>query len=211
MSWFDLTCRYVDMKWPVSAATARQTTAEALIRVMPAFVPKSQKSPEAKKVRSALRQWAYNTELRSSEELPREVDEVLRWCSKYSLPVRSVLQADTLRELERAVTRRLDGKPFAPVDSNPLKEVKWTSMPKGRRKVDKRAVPNPTQARTLLAAVREVPRSGPRSVAFFATMYYTALRPEAAALNRRNLALPDPVWNEEAPGGPIVVSLRDVS
>jgi hypothetical protein len=71
-------------------------------------------------------------------------------------------------------------------------------MPKGNRKVDKRAVPNPIQARTLLAAVREAARSGERLEAFFGTMYFSALRPEgAAALNKRNLDVPLPTWNEE--------------
>jgi integrase len=130
-----------------------------------------------------------------------------------------VLDPDVLRELQRAVTRRLDGKPFAPtvacktrsvlrnaldyavelklIDVNPLAGVKWTAMPKGKRKVDKRAVLNPIQARTLLAAVREASRSGERLEAFFGTMYFSALRPEeAAALNKRNLALPPPSWNE---------------
>lgn len=40
MSWFDFTVRYVDMKWPDLAATARQTVAESLIRVAPVFIPK---------------------------------------------------------------------------------------------------------------------------------------------------------------------------
>lgn len=53
-------------------------------------------------------------------------------------------------------------------------------MPKGKRKVDKRAVPNPIQARSLLNAVKETKRSGPRLVAFFGTMYFAALRPEEA-------------------------------
>src|SRR3982074_1823112 len=71
-------------------------------------------------------------------------------------------------------------------------------MPKGNRKVDKRAVSNPIQARTLLAAVREASRSGERLEAFFGTMYFSGLRPEeAAALNKRNLDLPLPTWNEE--------------
>ena len=138
-------------------------------------------------------------------------------------PVRSVSEPDVLRELQRAVTRRLDGKPFAPavarktrsvlwnaldyalelklIDVNPLAAVKWTAMPKGKRKIDKRAVPNPIQARTLLAAVRETLRSGERIEGFFATMYFSGLRPEeTVALNKRNLALPAAKWNEEKRG-----------
>ena len=133
---------------------------------------------------------------------------MLDWCSRNTLSVRTAGEPDTLRRLRRAVTRKLDGQFSAPtvarktrsvlwnvfeyavqeelLSANPLTGVKWTAMPKGKRKVDKRAVPNPVQARTLLNAVREVMRSGPRLVAFFGTMYYSALRPEeAAALNIR--------------------------
>ncbi|MGH3435973.1 MAG: tyrosine-type recombinase/integrase [Sciscionella sp.] len=220
LSWFDLTCKYVDMKWPDLAATARQTVAESLIRVMPVFVPKGVNTPTAKVIRSALRQWGYNTELRNGDKMPVDVRKVLDWCSRNTAPARKVLDPEVVRDLQRAVTRRLDGKPFAPtvarktrsvlfnvldyavekkaIDVNPLVTVKWTSMPKGKRKVDRRAVPNPIQARTLLMAVRETLRSGPRLEAYFGAMYYSALRPEeAVALNKRHLALPEPTWNEE--------------
>jgi integrase len=220
MSWSDFTCNYVDMKWPDLAATARQTVAEALIRMMPAFVPKGKCAPDAKAVRVALRQWGYNTTLRGSDVVPVEAQKVLDWLSRNSASVRSVLDPDVLRELQRVVTRRLDGELFAPtvarktrsvlwntldyavekklIDVNPLASVKWTAMPKGKRKVDKRAVPNPIQARSILAVIRETPRSGERLEAFFGVMYFAALRPEeAAALNKRNLDLPSPVWNDE--------------
>lgn len=220
MSWFDFTREYVDMKWPDLAATARQTVAESLIRVMPVFTPAGRNAPEPHEVRSALRQWGYNTGLRQSEEIPADVQAILRWCSRNTTSVRTVQSPDVLRELQRAVTRRLDGKPYAPtvarktrsvlwnaldyavernlIDTNPLAAVKWTAMPKGRRKVDRRAVPNPMQARALLAAVGETLRSGPRLVAFFGAMYYAALRPEeVAALTKRNLSLPEPRFNSE--------------
>jgi integrase len=220
VTWFDFTCRYMDMKWPDLAATARQTVAESLIRVMPVFVPTDKRAPDAKVLRSALRQWGYNTELRTNGDVPESVRRVLDWCSRNTLPVRVAEEPEVLRALQRVVTRRLDGKPYAPtvarktrsvlwnlldyaveekaIDANPLRTVKWTVMPKGKRKVDKRAVPNPIQARTLLAAVSRVARSGPRLVAYFGTMYYSALRPEeAAALNKRHLALPSPVWDAE--------------
>ncbi len=211
-TWFDFTRGYIDMKWPDLAATTRQTTAESLIRVMPVFVPEG-KEPTAKELRSALRQWGYNTELRNGA--PADVRVVLNWCSRNTLPVRSAMEPEVLRGLQRAVTRRLDGQAYAPtvarktrsvlwnaldyavelglIETNPLAGVKWTAMPKGKRKVDRRAVPNPIQARTLLAAVREVPRSGARLVAYFGTMYYSALRPEeAAALCKRHVDIPEP-------------------
>ena len=218
-SWADFTCRYMDMKWPDLAATARQTVAESLIRLLPVFVPADKRVPEPKVLRSVFRQWGYNTPLRTGDEVPAEVRRVLDWCSRNTLPVGDVVEPDILRALQRVVTRRLDGKPFAPtvarktrsvlwnvldyaveqglIDVNPLAGVKWSAMPKGKRKIDKRAVPNPIQARTLLAAVRSLPRSGPRLVAYFGTMYYSALRPEeAAALGKRHLDLPEPVWDE---------------
>ncbi|PXY26742.1 hypothetical protein BAY59_19060 [Prauserella coralliicola] len=220
VNWYTLTCDYVDMKWPDLAATARQTVAEALIRVAPVFVPKGKSAPTAKEIRSALRQWGYNTELRGSSEVPSDALRTLDWCSRHMLPASKVTEPDVLRSLQRAVTKRLDGKPFAPtvarktrsvvwnlldyavekgvLEANPLATVKWTAMPKGKRKVDKRAVPNPIQARTLLAAVRETKRSGPRLVAFFGAMYYSALRPEeVVALNKRNVSIPEPTWNAE--------------
>jgi integrase len=53
------------------------------------------------------------------------------------------------------------------------------------------------QARTLLAAVQNTQRSGPRLVAFFGLMYFAALRPEEAAnLRTVNLSLPAQGWGE---------------
>ncbi|MEV6880191.1 hypothetical protein [Amycolatopsis sp. NPDC051128] len=221
MSWYTLTVAYVDMKWLDAAATARQTTAEALIRVMPVFVKRDRRAPDAKVIRSALRQWGYNTEYRTNREMPDDVRKVLNWLERNTMPVRAAIDPDVLRSLQRAVTRRLDGQKFAPsvarktrgvlfsaldyavekklIDANPLSSVKWTAMPKGKRKVDKGAVPNPTQARALLSGVGALPRSGPRLEAFFGAMYYAGLRPEeAVSLNKRNVvSLPDPVWNDD--------------
>ena len=58
-------------------------------------------------------------------------------------------------------------------------------------------VANPVQVRTLLEAVREQQRNGPRMVAFYACLYFAGLRPEeAAALSKRHLALPTSGWGE---------------
>lgn len=218
MTWYEFACAYLDVKWPGMAATARQTVAESLIRLTPVFLPNRKTAPSAKEVRSALRQWGYNTELRGRGDVPANARRVLDWCARNSLSVKEVLEPATMRALERAATTRLDGKPFAPtvarktrsvlsnaldfaveqrlIDRNPMVGTKWTGMPKGKRAVDKRAVPNPIQARTLLNAVREVRRSGGRLEAFFGAMYFAALRPEeVVALNKRNLSLPLPRWN----------------
>lgn len=197
---------------------ARRRRPKALIRVAPVFVPERKGAHTPKALRSALRQWGYNTGQCDTRVVPDDVQRILDWCSANTASVRSVASAETLRALQRAVTRWLDGNPFAPIvarktrsvlwnlldyavdekllTENPLKGVKWTAMPKGKRKIDKRAVPNPIQARTLLAAVREEKRSGSRLAAFFGAMYFAALRPEeAAALNKRHLAIPEPTWD----------------
>lgn len=219
ITWFDLACEYVDLKWDNSAATARQTIAEALIRVTPVFLGGGRGRPSDRELRSVLRGWAFNTQKRQVEAVPDRVREVMTWCSRNSDPVSSVLEPEMLRNLQKCVITKLDGTSFAPtvarktrsilssvldyaveqksLEVNPLDTVKWTSMPKGNRAVDPRAVPNPIQARTLLAAVRNVKRSGSRLEAFFGVMYFAALRPEeVVALKACNLRLPKKGWGE---------------
>ena len=80
--------------------------------------------------------------------------------------------------------------------ANPVVSIKWRA-PKASHAVDRRSVVNPLQARTLLAAVGAQRRSGPRLVAFFAVMYFAALRPEEAVnLRVANLDLPAEGWGE---------------
>ncbi|OXM61394.1 tyrosine-type recombinase/integrase [Amycolatopsis vastitatis] len=115
-------------------------------------------------------------------------------------------RAVVFNALEYAVERDL-------LPANRLPEVKWTA-PKRVRAIDTRVVVNTTQGPRLLAAVAEqkvmrVPRgsdvpviverrsSGPRLVACFATMYYSALRPEEAVMLRDiDLKLPRKGWGE---------------
>ena len=90
--------------------------------------------------------------------------------------------------LEYAVERRL-------LTRNPVKAINWKA-PKTRHEIDRRCVVNHTQARQLLAAVREQTPSGPRLAAFFAIIYYAALRPEEAVnLRKDNITLPPLVRN----------------
>lgn len=218
VAWFELACTYIDMRWPKAAATTRQTLAEALIRVAPVFLKSGRGRPADREIRSALRGWAFNPPKRA-EEIPVEVKETLIWCEQNSLPVSAVTDRDVLEALEKVVTTKLSGEPYAPsvaqktrsvlsnflsyavkkdaLESNPLGEEKWASMPKGNRTIDPRTVPNPVQARTLLRGISGIQRSGPRLEAFFASMYFAALRPEeAVALKVSNLRLPKSGWGE---------------
>ncbi|MGH3487881.1 MAG: tyrosine-type recombinase/integrase [Actinopolymorphaceae bacterium] len=79
---------------------------------------------------------------------------------------------------------------------NPLKDLKWKA-PRAAREVDRRSVVNPEQADALLKAVGKQKPSGPRLVAFFGVMYYSALRPEEAVrLAEHNVSLPAQLWDE---------------
>jgi integrase len=85
--------------------------------------------------------------------------------------------------------------------SNPLDRLNW-KPPKVSEVVDRRVVVNPRQARELLTAVTYVgqQRRGPhargqRLMAFYACMYYAALRPaEVTALRRQDCYLPETGW-----------------
>jgi integrase len=79
------------------------------------------------------------------------------------------------------------------LSANPWPTMKWAPPRTSSGGIDRRRVANPMQVRTLLAGVREQGRAGPRMVAFYACLYYAALRPEEAAgiIVPRNLELPD--------------------
>lgn len=79
---------------------------------------------------------------------------------------------------------------------NPITALAW-KPPKIVRALDRRVVVNPGQARKLLEAVAAQESSGGRLKAFFAVMYYSALRPaEAANLTKSCLLLPEEGWGE---------------
>lgn len=86
--------------------------------------------------------------------------------------------------------------------SNPIDAVKWKPPRSTAGVVDRRVVVNPDQARLLLAAVGDAHAAlppyrwksrGPMPlVAFFACMYYSALRPEEVVdLRLTDIALPE--------------------
>lgn len=214
--WYNFACRYVDMKWKGAAATYRRAIAEALTTVTVALLVDSQHGrPPEVEIRSALFRWAFNSNLRDRADRPAGV---LGWVERNSRPVAALADPAMLRVVLDAIGSKLDGTPAAAtvvnrkrmvlsnalsyaveegvLAANPLGTLKW-KPPKASHAVDRRSVPNPVQARTLLNALSEVQRSGPRLVAMFATMYFGALRPEEATnLRKSNLLLPEQGWGE---------------
>ncbi|WP_199439296.1 tyrosine-type recombinase/integrase [Umezawaea beigongshangensis] len=217
MSWFQLACAFVDMKWSRAAATTRRTNAEALTTVTTALFTTTKGKPDDKLIRAALGRWAFNTSRRDQDK-PDDIAGALRWIERNTRPVSALADPEVLRPVLDALTVRLDGKPYAPsvvnrrrkilsttveyaverklLTKNPIPALKWTA-PRTVHAVDRRSVANPVQARTLLAAVGTQQRSGPRLVAFFGCLYFAAMRPEeAVALAKHNLSLPADGWGE---------------
>jgi integrase len=78
--------------------------------------------------------------------------------------------------------------------SNPVDRIQWTA-PAVAASVDRRVVVSPAQAGTLLDAVGRLGQRGAHLKAFFATLYYAALRPsEAVMLRQADLHLPKAGW-----------------
>lgn len=217
-SWYHFACAFVDMKWPRVAATTRRTHAEALTTVTALMLTTERGKPDDKVIRAALCRWAFNTNRRNDPDCPPGIMEVLRWIAGHTRPVSALVKPDVLRRVLDGLTVRLDGSPAAPsvisrkrkifnttveyavelklLPGNPVPALKW-KPPRSTHTIDRRVVANPVQVRTLLDAVRGQPRSGRRLVAFFACLYYAALRPEeAVALAKHNLALPAEGWGE---------------
>ncbi|MFB6396718.1 tyrosine-type recombinase/integrase [Polymorphospora lycopeni] len=218
MSWYELACSFADMKWPHVAATTRRTHAEALTALTVLMLTGTRGRPDGKLLRYALGRWAFNTARRTGQDVPERVRLALDWVKRNSRNVSSLSRPDVLRPVLDGLTVRLDGKPAAPsvisrrrkifntaleygvekrlLSANPLPDLKW-KPPKIVTTIDKRSVANPVQARTLLEGVREQGRIGPRMVAFYACLYYAAMRPEEAVrLAKSNLHLPKEGWGE---------------
>lgn len=215
MSWYDFACKYVDMKWKPAAGRYREDIARALIATIPAMLATQRGKPDDKALRAALRRWGLNTKNR--DDAPENVAKMLAWLAENTLPVSALAEEENARTALDAATSTLNGNAAAAttarkhrmilanaldyavelklLDSNPVRALKW-KPPRITGEVERRRVVNHAQARALLAAVERQPRSGKRLVAFFAVMYYAALRPEEVVnLRRDHIVLPDLVTN----------------
>lgn len=217
--WFEFACGYMDMKWPGAAATYRRSLSEALTAITAALIDdRGSDRPDAALLRRALHRWAFNTGRRDDATCPGDVAATLRWLENHTLPVGRLAEPALLRRVLETITVRLDGRASAgsvaskrrrvlfnvleyaveqgALAANPLVGFKWKTQ-QVSSSVDRRTVVSPVQARTLLAAVGEIQRSGPALVAFFALLYFSGLRPEEAANVRdSDLSLPIRGWGE---------------
>lgn len=221
LTWYGFARTYVEMKWPDAAAKTRASIADALATVTLALtVNDPDARPEAGVLRQGLMSWAFNPS-RRSDPVPEEVDHALDWLKRHSLPLAVFADPQqrplvTRRALD-AVAVRMDGKAAAAttarrkravlfnafghavelglLPANPIDTVQWRN-PHLAEEVDRRVVASPDQVRELLTAVTYAGRTvGVRLRAFFALLYFAALRPsEALALRRQDCDLPETGW-----------------
>ncbi|MFC5754157.1 tyrosine-type recombinase/integrase [Actinomadura rugatobispora] len=223
ITWYAFSLDYTAAKWPHVSPNHRRGIAEALTDATEALLSTQQGAPSRKELRAALRSWAYSERLQKGGEPPEDLVPALRWLERNTIDMADLDPEGKGPELARAVLDRLsvkqDGKAAAGstvyrkrvtfnnaleyacerriLTGNPLKRVQWT-RPRKAHTLDMRVVVNPEQAARLLDGVRQQGERGRRMVAFFAVMYYAALRPEETVdLRPENLiSLPEEGWGE---------------
>ena len=179
--------------------------------------------PPADIRRAALR-WSYSERIRDAQPPPAALAQAVKRLDASTVSMDAFGDRATAAALARAVLTRisqtLDGKPAAAntakrkrmvinnameyacevgvLTANPLKLVNRTK-PRAVTAVDPAVVVSPEHARRFLKAVATHSERGRRLTAFFACMYFAALRPEEVSeLRVSNLTLPTEAeaWGE---------------
>ncbi|WP_433792688.1 tyrosine-type recombinase/integrase [Actinoplanes sp. CA-252034] len=212
-SWYDHAVAFVDMKWPRAAAKQRMSIAEALANVTLALLRTERGAPPDKEIRRALYAYSFNKTRRDAGPPPDDLAPVVRWLTANTISLNDMQDAAVVRKALDVLSLLLDGKQAAAntiarkravfygalryavelrlLQVHPMDNVQWIT-PKTDDEVDRRSVVNPGQALRLIAVVAD---RHPRLVAFFALLYYAALRPaEALHLRIEDCELPEEGW-----------------
>ena len=210
-TWYEHACAFVDMKWSSVAGSSRRSIADSLATVTPAFLQQGTPTPP-RELRRALYDWAFNAARRRKASPPEDLQGAIRWVARNTVALSELEDPSLLRSALDTLASKLDGTPAAAttlmrkrailhnaleyavelgdLPSNPLLRVKWTA-PKVAEAVDPRVLVDRKHAEAMLSVVKEQAEMGPRLVAFFACMYYAAMRPsEVADLRRADVVLP---------------------
>ncbi|MCP2343395.1 tyrosine-type recombinase/integrase [Actinomadura rupiterrae] len=218
VTWFELACRYVDLKWPDAAPKSRTGIADALATVTPVMVATERGRPDPQVLREALYGWAFHKVRRETTELTGAKAAALDWLRANSLKVVAINEREQRSQLVRraldAIALRLDGAPAAAktvarkraiihgvfgyaveldiLPSNPIDRIKWKA-PAVAEEVNRNVLANPKQIRALLDAVKSW---RPELVAFYGCLYYAYTRPGEAKLLCKDdcVELPDKGW-----------------
>ena len=217
-TWYDHAVAFMDMKWPTLQPNSRRSLAAAMATVTEAMTAQKRRRPDKELCIKALLNWSFNRTARAAGDPPPHYAEAVAWVRSHSLAVSALNDPRTVRAAYDATLIAPSGKPYGVdahrnkikaltggiryaielglLDHNPLDRI---STPRPRRNlvVDRRVVVNPEQARRLIATVDGIGWTGPRYVAFFATLYFAGLRPaEALALRVQDCVLPEQGWGE---------------
>ena len=215
VTWYAHSRAYTEAKWANLAPVSRRSVAEALVTVTVALSKKEPGAPDPGVLRQALFAWAFNPATRDTTP-PPHIAAALDWAERASLPVTYLEDTANVRLALAACAATLAGKPAAGstqrrkrsvfynalgyavelklLGSNPVDRIQWTA-PAVAASVDRRVVVSPAQAGTLLTAVGRLGQRGAHLKAFFAVLYYAALRPsEAVMLREADLHLPTTGW-----------------
>ncbi|MFC8095259.1 tyrosine-type recombinase/integrase [Streptomyces sp. NPDC057301] len=210
VNWYDFAVQFADAQWHRTAGNSRKNTSKALMSTTVALLRTPPTGFKAVDVRTALREFAFNT--RRREDAPPEAAEILKWVERNTLSMAAWEDPAKVDAVLRAVDTKLDGTRAAAssakrnrrilnvameyavkhriLRANPLPKGRGTA-PKTSSAIDKRSLLNPEQAAPLLGRVRRRPRGGKRLHAFFATMYYAGPRPEeVVAMDVADVRLP---------------------
>ena len=212
-SWYDHAVAFVDMKWPRAAGKHRMGIAEALATVTPALLKTTRGVPADADIRRALYAWSFNKARRDAGPPPDDLAPTIRWLATNTVNLNDLEDSALVRKALDTLSLRIDGKQAAAttisrkravfygalryavelrlLPGHPMDHVQWVT-PKSDDEVDRRSVINPRQAVDLLGVVAN---QHPRLVAFFACLYYAALRPaEALHLRIDDCELPEEGW-----------------
>lgn len=214
LSWYEFTLDYTEVKWPTLLPGSRRGVAEALTDATEVLVA-GKDQPNRDDLRAALR-WSYSVRIRDNPQVPAELHHACEWLAGHTVQMSAFREPSTrsrlVRDLLMRISQTKDGSKAASstatrkrmilhnameyaceigiLTENPLSHVRWTK-PRTVTGIDPRVVINVDQATRFLAAVESDGERGRRLKAFFACMYYAALRPEEATeLRRSNLTLP---------------------
>ncbi|MET8558724.1 tyrosine-type recombinase/integrase [Streptomyces sp. NPDC004959] len=218
LDWFAFCRAYVARRWRGSAAKTREGIADGLATATLGMLRPGEQAPDAETLRLAFR-WAVVPAHKDAEP-PEELSEAYRWLLTGTRPLADLADTAVVEDVLHHLAHRLDGKPAAgdthkrrrravntafeyAVLAGELPENPF-SRSRGKRVgsqdvVDPRVLVNPVQARQLLAAASYVGSwhraRGRRLVAFYAVMYYAALRPaEVVGLRHMDCDLPKEGW-----------------
>ncbi|MFI1183355.1 site-specific integrase [Streptomyces sp. NPDC020799] len=199
VNWYDFAVQFADAQWHRTAGNSRKNTSKALTATTIALLRTSPAAFKPVDVRTALREFAFNT--RRREEAPPEVATILKWVERNTLSMTVWQDPVKVDGILCAVDTRLDGKRAAASSVKRTRRILNVAMkhaikhqilranplPKGRgatpgtaNAVDRRSLVHPRRMARILARIRRRPRGGRRLHAYFATLYYTGPRPEEA-------------------------------